>query len=80
MNSEQAVVVGWAEPLEEGQTVALRDLESKIGGAPMWIQEAGDPFQTSVNELNCEKCSQPLKFLMQVALQALAGVCSHRRE
>lgn len=78
MNSEKAVVVGWAEPLEQGQQAVLKDLETKLGGSPLWLQEAGEASQSDVDGLKCDKCGEPLKFLMQVAPQALAGVCTHR--
>lgn len=35
MNATEDVVVGWGEPLEEGEEIRLEDLVSKIGGEPV---------------------------------------------
>ena len=35
MNFEQEVVLGWADLVEEGETVTLADTCSKIGGKPV---------------------------------------------
>lgn len=36
MNLSEEVVVGWGEPLEEGEVIKLEDLQSKIGGEPVF--------------------------------------------